>query len=118
MRGDHLASAVPHGEPVTDVVVSGGDVAKAFRSLSAASFGEMLWLLEPGCPEAMYDLVAQTAEREEVLTELWEAGEEKPPELEGNVSLVPWAYAEGAGHFLYWLVRPGVAPEDWTIAFG
>lgn len=79
-------------------------------------FAEVLWLLEPGCPNEMYDLVAQTAEREEILTDLWEAGEPKPPELlDADVRLVPWAYAEGAGHFLYWLVRPGVEPEEWTV---
>jgi DNA-binding CsgD family transcriptional regulator len=44
LSADHLASSVPEGEPVTIEVVSGNDVAKAFRSLSAASFGEMLWL--------------------------------------------------------------------------
>ncbi|MFE4328775.1 SMI1/KNR4 family protein [Streptomyces sp. NPDC056831] len=79
-------------------------------------FAGILWLLEPGCPDAMYDLVAQTAEREEILAELWEAGEDKPSELhEGNARLVPWGYAEGAGHFLYWLVRPDVEPEEWTV---
>ncbi|WP_236560538.1 SMI1/KNR4 family protein [Streptomyces sp. F-3] len=74
------------------------------------------WLLEPGCPDALYDLVAQTAEHEEILTKLWEASEDKPSELhENDVRLVPWGYVEGAGHFLYWLVRPDAEPEEWTV---
>ncbi|MFE4654939.1 hypothetical protein [Streptomyces sp. NPDC056707] len=28
---------------------------------------------------------------------------------------MPWGYVEGAGHFHYWLVRPGVELEDWTV---
>ncbi|MCZ4119827.1 hypothetical protein [Streptomyces sp. H39-S7] len=69
-----------------------------------------------GLPDAVYDLVAQTAEREEILAELWESGEEKPSVLhEDDVKLVPWAFVEGAGHFLYWVVRPDVAPEEWTV---
>lgn len=34
---------------------------------------------------------------------------------ESGVRLIPWAYVEGAGHFLYWLVREGVEPEEWTV---
>lgn len=79
-------------------------------------FAEDLWLLVPGYPNEMYDLIAQTAEREEILADLWESGEDKPAELlDPDVRLVPWAYAEGAGHVLYWLVRPGVEPEEWTV---
>ncbi|WP_185909285.1 hypothetical protein [Streptomyces sp. WAC01280] len=32
-----------------------------------------------------------------------------------GVRVVPWGYVEGAGHVLYWLVRPGVEPEEWTV---
>ncbi|MFD7712712.1 hypothetical protein [Streptomyces sp. NPDC059786] len=66
----------------------------------------------------MYDLVAQIGERKEILTELWAAGEDEflPPELqEPGTWLLPWGYMEGGGHFLYWLVRPGTAPEEWTV---
>ncbi|MGW0705716.1 hypothetical protein ACWD4G_07070 [Streptomyces sp. NPDC002643] len=79
-------------------------------------FAESILLLTPDCPDAMYDLLAQTVEREEILTDLWEGGEAKPSELlDDGVRLVPWGYVEGAGHVLYWLVRPGVAPDDWTV---
>lgn len=92
------------------------DYKRLVQTYSGGEFAEMLWLLEPGCPKEMYDLVAQTAEREEILADLWEGGEPKPPELRDETSrLVPWGYMEGGGHVLYWLVRPGVEPEEWTV---
>ncbi|WP_371614232.1 SMI1/KNR4 family protein [Streptomyces sp. NBC_00454] len=92
------------------------DYKRLVETYGGGQFAGTLWLLEPGCPEEMYDLVAQTAEREETLADLWDAGEAEPPELhDGAARLVPWAYVEGAGHMLYWLVRPGVEPEEWTV---
>ncbi|MFE4369773.1 SMI1/KNR4 family protein [Streptomyces sp. NPDC056835] len=92
------------------------DYRRLVEMYGGGVFAGVVRLLEPGCPDAMYDLVAQTAEREEILADLWEVGEDKPSELhEGNVRLVPWGYVEGAGHFLYWLVRPDVEPEEWTV---
>ncbi|MGW0185069.1 SMI1/KNR4 family protein [Streptomyces sp. NPDC003362] len=92
------------------------DYKRLVEAYGGGVFAGELWLLEPGCPEPMYDLVAQNAERAEILADLWDAGEEKPAELaDGDAGLVPWAYVEGSGHVLYWLVRPGVAPEDWTV---
>ncbi|GGS74888.1 hypothetical protein GCM10010222_14940 [Streptomyces tanashiensis] len=91
------------------------DYKRLVEMYGGGVFAGALWLLEPDCPDAMYDLVAQTAEREEILAELWAAGEDRPPQLRGDVRLVPWGYVEGAGHVLYWLVRPGVEPEEWTV---
>ncbi|MCT9009002.1 SMI1/KNR4 family protein [Streptomyces rhizosphaerihabitans] len=92
------------------------DYKRLVRMYGGGVFAGVLWLLEPGCPDPMYDMLTQTAECEEILAELWESGEDKPSELhEGNVGLVPWGYAEGGGHYLYWLVRPGVEPEEWSV---
>jgi hypothetical protein len=92
------------------------DYKRLIQTYGGGQFAGTLWLLEPGCPEEMYDLVAQTAEREEILADLWDADEAKPSELhDGSARLVPWGYVEGAGHYLYWLVRPGAEPEKWTV---
>ncbi|MBC2874441.1 MULTISPECIES: SMI1/KNR4 family protein [Streptomyces] len=73
-------------------------------------------LLAPGQEEPHNDLVAQSAERAEILADLWEQGEPRPAELRAAGSAVlPFAYVEGNGHFLYWLLRPGTAPHDWTV---
>lgn len=64
----------------------------------------------------MYDLIAQTAERAGVLEEHWAADEDRPLELQdGDVRPVPRGFAESAGRFLYWLMRPNTEPEDWTV---
>ncbi|MEE1743300.1 SMI1/KNR4 family protein [Streptomyces sp. JV184] len=101
-------------EEALDIVLP-ADYKRLVQTYGGGLFAGVLWLLEPGCSDAMYDLVAQTAEREAILAELWEAGEDKPVLHEANARLVPWGYVEGAGHFLYWLVRPGVEPEEWTV---
>ncbi|MFF2964928.1 SMI1/KNR4 family protein [Streptomyces sp. NPDC057963] len=97
-------------------IVLPADYKQLVQTYGGGPFAGVPWLLEPGRSDAMYDLVTQTAGREEILAELWEAGEDKPSVLhEVNARLVPWGYVEGAGHFLYWLVRPGAGPEEWTV---
>ncbi|MBN0048648.1 SMI1/KNR4 family protein [Streptomyces actuosus] len=97
-------------------IVLPADYKRLVEVYGGGVFAGILRLLEPDCPDAMYDLVAQTAEREEILAELWEAGEDKPSELQdGRARLVPWGYDEGTGLFLYWLVRPEAEPEEWTV---
>jgi DNA-binding Lrp family transcriptional regulator len=44
LSAEHLASSAPKGQAVTVELVRGGDVAQLFRSLSAASTGDLLWL--------------------------------------------------------------------------
>ncbi|MFK0215648.1 hypothetical protein [Streptomyces sp. NPDC090298] len=78
-------------------------------------FADTVWLLSPGCPDPFYDLVGQCAERAEDLADLWDAGEDRPDGLRDGDRLVPWGYVEGAGHVLYWLVRPGTEPEEWPV---
>jgi hypothetical protein len=79
-------------------------------------FNETIWLLEPGCPVEDYDLLAVAREREEILTKLWSSSEQRPAELSApGARLLPWAYAEEGGQYLYWLAEPGRAPEHWTV---
>ncbi|MFG1959611.1 hypothetical protein [Nonomuraea sp. NPDC049028] len=86
----------------------------------AGVFDEEIWLLEPGCDhhEIFKDdlnLVSAAKERDEVLADLWEF-EDKPAELrEDGARVLPWAFFEGSGHFLYWVLQPGQAPDDWTV---
>ncbi|MEV4167480.1 hypothetical protein [Nonomuraea dietziae] len=83
----------------------------------AGLFDETIWLLEPGCHHKIYNLnlASVVKEREEVLANLWEF-EDKPAELrEDGVRVLPWAFCEGSGNFLYWLLQPGQAPDDWTV---
>ncbi|MFF1272429.1 hypothetical protein ACFVZC_03245 [Streptomyces marokkonensis] len=51
----------------------------------------------------------------EILADLWEF-EAKPAGLqEAGARVLPWAFKEGTGAFLYWSVRPGQHPDDWTV---
>lgn len=46
---------------------------------------------------------------------LWDEGEPKPSYLDApGVRVIPWATTDN-GEFLYWLVKPGQRPEDWTV---
>ncbi|MFE6133783.1 hypothetical protein ACFQ6Q_36825, partial [Streptomyces sp. NPDC056437] len=52
--------------------------------------------------------------RPKTLKDLWEF-EKKPTELEVEGSrVIAWATADN-GEFLYWLVRPGLEPNQWTV---
>ncbi|MDI3407505.1 SMI1/KNR4 family protein [Streptomyces cavernicola] len=92
------------------------DYKQLVETYGGGVFADSLRLLEPDGADDMYDLVAQTAERAEILDDLWEAGEPKPSELlDGDIRLVPWGLKEDAGHFLYWQARPDQEPEEWTV---
>ncbi|MBZ4320482.1 SMI1/KNR4 family protein [Streptomyces huiliensis] len=72
--------------------------------------------LAPGQEKSYNDLEAQFPERAEIHAELWALGEPRPAELRAaGTAVLPFAYVEGDGHFLYWLARPGAAPADWTV---
>ncbi|MFF9277821.1 SMI1/KNR4 family protein [Streptomyces griseosporeus] len=80
-------------------------------------FDETVWLLDPACPDADYNLLAQVTERAEILAQLWE-NEPKPAELlRPGAGVLPWAYIEGSGAMLYWLIEPGREPDAWTVLF-
>ncbi|MER5357758.1 SMI1/KNR4 family protein [Streptomyces sp. NPDC002785] len=80
-------------------------------------FDETIWILEPDCPSRDYNLLAMKDERAEVLARLWEIGPEPRPEqlaAEGT-GLLPFAYIEGTGAYLYWLTGKDGKPEEWTV---
>ncbi|WP_240957143.1 SMI1/KNR4 family protein [Streptomyces chilikensis] len=80
-------------------------------------FDETVWLLVPDSAHDDCDLHAQARERDEILTGLWEF-EDKPAGLrEAGARVLPWAFEEGTGAFLYWLARPGQSPDDWTVLY-
>ncbi|MFD5633279.1 SMI1/KNR4 family protein [Streptomyces sp. NPDC127077] len=80
-------------------------------------FDETIWLLVPDSAHDDCDLHAQAAERDEVLADLWEF-EEKPAGLrEAGAKVLPWAFEEGTGAFLYWLARPGQHPDEWAVLY-
>ncbi|MFD0141332.1 MULTISPECIES: SMI1/KNR4 family protein [unclassified Streptomyces] len=80
-------------------------------------FTDTIWLLVPGSAYDDCDLYAQAAERDEILAGLWEF-EAKPVELlEPGARVLPWAFEEGTGAFLYWLARPGRQPDEWTVLY-
>ncbi|WP_202035841.1 SMI1/KNR4 family protein [Streptomyces mexicanus] len=80
-------------------------------------FDETIWLLVPDSAYDDCDLHAQAAQREEILADLWES-EDKPAALqEAGAKVLPWAFEEGTGAFLYWLARPGRHPDEWTVLY-
>ena len=81
-------------------------------------FDETIWLLVPDSAYDKCNLHAQTTERDGVLAGLWEVGEEKPAGLlEAGARILPWAFEGLTGAFLYWLVRPGQQPDEWTVLY-
>jgi hypothetical protein len=80
-------------------------------------FAETIWLLVPGSAYADCDLHAQTTERDEILAGLWEFEDKPAGLLEAGARVVPWAFEEGTGAFLYWLARPGQHPDEWTVLY-
>ncbi|MEU6707626.1 hypothetical protein [Streptomyces wuyuanensis] len=94
------------------------DYRRLVEAYGAGIFDETIWLLVPGSAHDDCDLHAQTAERDEILAGLWDMGEEKPAGLlESGARVLPWAFEEGTGAFLYWLVRPGRRPDEWTVLY-
>ncbi|MGK5642843.1 hypothetical protein ACSNOK_31750 [Streptomyces sp. URMC 126] len=93
------------------------DYKRLVETYGAGLFDDTIWLLAPDSAHADCDLHAQTRERDEILPALWKF-EEKPACLrEAGARVLPWAFEEGTGAFLYWLVRPGRHPDDWTVLY-
>ncbi|MFD7628346.1 SMI1/KNR4 family protein [Streptomyces sp. NPDC059851] len=79
-----------------------------------SNWDDYLYVLEPGCPNDHYDLIAWAERQAEVLEDLWEF-EGKPAELEvEGARVIPWATTDN-GECLHWLVRPGIESDRWTV---
>ncbi|MFD5323493.1 hypothetical protein [Streptomyces sp. NPDC127092] len=93
------------------------DYKRLVETYGEGVFDETIWLLVPDSAHDDCDLYAQTTERDEILAGLWEF-EAKPVGLEeAGARVLPWAFEEGTGAFLYWLARPGQHPDDWTVLY-
>ncbi|WP_330334437.1 SMI1/KNR4 family protein [Streptomyces sp. NBC_00536] len=90
------------------------DYKELIHVYGGSNWDDYLYVLEPGCPNANYDLIEWAEGQTEDLEGLWEF-EKKPAELEvEGTRVVPWATTDN-GECLYWLVRPGLEPDQWTI---
>lgn len=112
--------AVPSDPPDWDAVEEalGTGLPNDYKELIATYGGggleQYMQLLEPRCPNWVFDMLRVTSEREEANDSLWEFTD-KPEELEAEDNrLVCWATTDN-GEYLYWLVRPGDNPDNRTI---
>ncbi|MEU7279771.1 SMI1/KNR4 family protein [Streptomyces sp. NPDC045431] len=98
------------GSPLPD------DYKRIIETYGGGVFDETIWVLEPGCSDEDYDLLAEAEACGDALAGLWAAGEPQPAALRAEgARVIPWAYVEGAGHYLYWLAGPGQEPAEWTV---
>lgn len=90
------------------------DYKELIAAYGGGAIDNYLLLLEPGCPNDVYDQLKISAEREEANASLWQY-DDKPAEMEtdGN-RLVCWATTDN-GEYLYWLVQPGDDPDSRPI---
>ncbi|MFF1555937.1 SMI1/KNR4 family protein [Streptomyces sp. NPDC058279] len=93
------------------------DYKRLVETYGGGVFDETIRLLVPDSADDDCNLHAQTMERDEILAGLWEF-EAKPAGLmEAGARVLPWAFEEGTGAFLYWLARPGRHPDEWTVLY-
>jgi hypothetical protein len=90
------------------------DYKELIRVYGGSNWDDYLYLLEPGCPNDNYDLIEWEDQQTKALEGLWEF-EKKPDELADPGSrVIPWAATDN-GECLYWLVKPGRNPDQWTV---
>lgn len=90
------------------------DYKNFIHAHGGSNWDDYLYVLEPDCPNENYDLVTWARNQAEDLEDLWRF-EKKPAELEVEGSrVIPWATTDN-GECLYWLVRPGLDPDQWTV---
>ncbi|MFJ9806555.1 SMI1/KNR4 family protein [Streptomyces wuyuanensis] len=91
------------------------DYRELVETYGGGVFDETIWLLDPACPDDDYNLLAATTERTDVLANLWKT-EPLPAQLQtAGARVIPWAYIEDSGAYLYWLAQPGQKPDEWTV---
>ncbi|OEJ22933.1 hypothetical protein AR457_37595 [Streptomyces agglomeratus] len=93
------------------------DYKQLVERYGAGVFDETIWLLVPDSPYDECDLHARKSERDEDLAGLWEFEPKPAGLLEEGARVVPWAFEEGTGAFLYWLARPGQHPDEWSVLY-
>ncbi|MFJ7203327.1 SMI1/KNR4 family protein [Streptomyces sp. NPDC098789] len=90
------------------------DYKELIHIYGGSNWDDYLYVLEPDCPNENYDLIEWSEDQTEALEGLWEF-EKKPAELEvEGTRVVPWATTDN-GECLYWLARPGIEPDQWTV---
>ncbi|MFI9294233.1 SMI1/KNR4 family protein [Streptomyces gardneri] len=90
------------------------DYKELIHLYGGSNWDDYLYVLEPGCPNPNYDLIEWAKHQAEDLEALWEF-EAKPAELEVEGSrVIPWATTDN-GECLYWLARPDLDPDQWTV---
>ncbi|MEU0029579.1 SMI1/KNR4 family protein [Streptomyces sp. NPDC006335] len=90
------------------------DYKELIRAYGGSNWDDYLYLLEPGCPNDNYDLIEWEDQQTEALQGLWEF-EKKPDELaDAGSRVIPWATTDN-GECLYWLVKTGQDPDQWTV---
>lgn len=93
------------------------DYKRLVETYGDGVFDDTIWLLAPGSAHSDCDLLAQTRERDEILAELWEFEARPAGLLEAGGRVLPWAFEEGTGAFLYWLARDDRHPDDWAVLY-
>ncbi|MGW5609375.1 SMI1/KNR4 family protein [Streptomyces sp. NPDC003753] len=95
-------------------VVLPSDYKELIRTYGGSNWDDYLYLLEPGCPNDNYALIEWEDQQTEALEGLWEF-EKKPDELaDAESRVIPWATTDN-GECLYWLIRAGQDPDQWTV---
>ncbi|WP_328738746.1 SMI1/KNR4 family protein [Streptomyces erythrochromogenes] len=90
------------------------DYKELIHVYGGSNWDSYLYVLEPRCPNENYDLIEWAQNQAEDLEDLWEF-EKKPAELEvEGARVIPWATTDN-GECLYWLFRPGLDPDQWTV---
>ncbi|MFF9011587.1 hypothetical protein ACF09C_01235 [Streptomyces sp. NPDC014870] len=87
------------------------DYKRLVETYGDGIFDETIWLLAPDSAYDDCDLHAQTAERDEILADLWEMGEEKPAALlEPGVRVLPGPSRRAPGRSCTGWCAPGSTP--------